>query len=161
MRNKIEALEHALYVLKNNLVQYNFYDTCKCNCGILAQSVLETGVNDAFKEMVYDMPGIWGTTAKCNITGDSLSRIFVILNECGFTPKDMWELEELSNKNILKEAGVRRLSVSSKEALIAYLEAWVRILEREQPPVTESPSPVMTFVKQSEMAEKQELILVN
>lgn len=166
MRNKLEALKHAVGELKNGK-DYDWLESHQCNCGIVAQSV--TGMKNTPHKLAVRGIGSWGLSI-CGASGMPYYKVFQWLFDAGFTKKDIMNLEGLCDEKICGEMGMPiRLNMcgtnegcNDKNNLIAYLEAWIRIIEKEQEPqVKELPAPKMQFEKYEKMAEKTELIYAN
>lgn len=171
MRTKLEALKHAIQELKAGKF-YKWTEMSACNCGIVAQSV--TGYDSqTLHKKIHDgtMIDLWGESAvACGVSGLPINEVLQALFDAGFTKAEIQSLEQCSDGRVLAEAGIdlrkpcyqdgkRTSHKAHKKTLIKYLEAWVRLIEREQPQVKEHPSPEMTFVKHADMKEK--LLLVN
>lgn len=170
MRTKlIDVLNITIQDLKLNRKEYNWTDQNKCNCGLVAQNVLR---NDKF--IIYDG---WSAGARrCKQTGAAINGVFARLFAIGLTEEDIIHLEHQNNIEILKEAGLRAdllnldtgetcsYGRSEKKSFIKYLEAWVRILEREKDEtvtVPETAPKEMEFKKYEQMKKENNLIYQN
>lgn len=142
---KIEVLKKAIQMLEGGF-PYSWFKAETCNCGVVVRAM---GVSDDMDTAGY---GIWKTktlSGECPITGLKLSTIQRTLVESGFTKKDIWELEKLSNKTIAEKIGETVIidgnesfmsskigvhgdfKYTDKATLIKYLRAWVSILEEQ------------------------------
>jgi hypothetical protein len=166
--NKIEALEKTIYNLENDVYEYNWNNFERCNCGILAQSVVG---DKTLRDSGYrDSPSVQGSGASamfhCLTTGLPLPEIYKTMKSAGFTYEEMANLEILGGESILKKAGMSRYGhkIDSKPDLTRYLKAWVELLKEEQPVVT-IPEPKIkeiiryVSVPQSITEQSKELIL--
>lgn len=149
----IKALKVAINALEKDTVEYDWYEQCSCNCGVVAQAILgktkyeiDRDLDKASsKRWDQDKDGAmtWKNMVKryCDITGKSTSQIFKDLTENGMTVEDITHLEYLENKAILKRADIRVLFhknyYKKKKNLIKYLKAWVNILEEQEKPSLE------------------------
>lgn len=158
----IIALKKTVDDLVNNKKEYQWTDIARCNCGIVAQNVCgfsERQVDHYAKSLWTDM------AEECQSTGIPINIIMAKLQEVGMSWEDIMDLEYCGNEKICEEAGISirhmkggrfyatsngkaLLLYQTKEGLIRYLNAWIRILEREQP------TPIK-FIKLSEMVENQ------
>lgn len=148
----LPALKQVITALKMDTIQYDWTEQSSCNCGLAAQAMLGyTSENLASEYHKHARKAglrgnkdalTWKTLVQhsCPITGIPMEGILATLYESGLTPRDIVHLEYLENPAILKEAGlgqkknifgrVKPTDYKSKENLIAYLSAWVRILEK-------------------------------
>lgn len=145
----IEAIKKTIDDLKFNKKYYHWAIPAACNCGILAQNILQISKTEL--SALMDNTGQCGwtkTSILCQETGQRINIIFEKLLSIGLTYQNIINLENLSDKNIEREMNIclfinEEISCfnkyflssfyrQSKEHLILYLEAWLRILEREQ-----------------------------
>lgn len=134
--NKIEALKKTIYNLENDVYEYEWLDTNKCNCGVVARTILgdelpkQNGMFSVHHLIGGAPPGFHGlyrqALTHCSKTGHPLPRVFQSLLDSGFTPDEMKALERCGCK---------------KEDVITYLKAWVSILEAEKPKEEENKQP--------------------
>lgn len=131
--NKIEALKKTIYNLENDVYEYNWDKFESCNCGILAKSII--GGKDLDGCGYRNSPSLYGSGASamfhCLATGLPLPEVYQAVKDAGFTFREMRHLEVMTDEEILKKAGMSILSrlFFDKAHLIAYLKAWVSILE--------------------------------
>lgn len=146
---KIEALRKTVYNLENDILPYEWSDFESCNCGVVAKTLLngegvqKNGYLDS--EIRNEDLTPFCEYAYCITSNMSLPKVFQLLKDAGFTIKELVELENLSNPKIsnsigdkLFPHGVKDLLISyyrnEKSYLIAYLRAWIAILETELSP---------------------------
>jgi hypothetical protein len=131
---KQEVLRKAAADVKSGKVYYNWYRMGSCNCGIVAQTC--TGLGDyAVSESVFGLSGIWGEMSKdqevCSQTGIPLNKVFKSLVDCGFSFKDIVDLEHMENEIILERAGLEDIDnpFDKKENFIKYCRAWANLIK--------------------------------
>ncbi len=135
----IEALQGAIHQLKTRPESYNWSNAEKCNCGILAQHVTGAG-QEGVSRMLFEGDvygsycGMLDDSKACPTTGMPLGEIFEKMWSVGLVPDDLRDLEFLDNPIIMQEAGFYKYHLDHNKiiAVVAYMEAWVRILQREQ-----------------------------
>lgn len=145
----IEVIKKTIHVLENDLVYYDWMRSTSCNCGILAQQI---GINpDHILSQIstvddHSLPGGPWTRcsrlqSKCEATGKPLQEVFKKLFDLGLSFKDIGNLENLSDENILKKMGGthkvyhgRNSRRGEKTEVIKYLKAWTELLEEENAP---------------------------
>jgi hypothetical protein len=180
--NKIEALEKTIYNLENDVYEYKWDESDKCNCGVLAKTLLggktaqECGYHQSPKLGDY---GVFSRNAYCMTTDLPLPTVFNVLKDTGFTHEDLMNLEYFGNEKIALKLGkeisyrdghpfgYKSDTFNDKKLLIKYLKAWVEILKEEQPiietPPTEEPKikEIIRYVSvpQSITEQSKELIL--
>jgi hypothetical protein len=152
--NKIEALRATIVSIENGM-NYNWYSSNSCNCGVIAKTLCDT--NDlnsiGFKESPLLDPkrsSVFSSKAYCLTSNLPLPLMFKKLKESGFTHQDLLELEWLGNEKILKRIGepysfwkeencfiIDNQKYLQKDILTKYLKAWVDILEEESNVVAE------------------------
>lgn len=185
---KKEALIKTIYNLENDVYEYNWQNTDKCNCGVLAKTILggknptECGL---FDHKEAKGVGTFSMKAYCLTTGEPLSVVFKSLKDAGFTYEELCNLEFLSDRKIADRCGIKVSSFQPEQEashgqffvkgyLISYLKAWVSILQEEetrtqpvQTPAIEAPAvtpkvvtkTVYVAVPQSITSQTKELIL--
>lgn len=143
--NKIEALKATLVKLKDESVPYAWGDPAMCNCGLLVQSImnidsktlcdrLEIEVVKKQSVCIYSMN--FDPKYLCPDTGIHMSRVIQSLLSTGFSKDDIQELEHLNNKEVLNRLGrTEHDDYDDRENVIAYITAWIEILEEETPTV--------------------------
>lgn len=160
----IKALKETVLDLRLNRKDYDWWNCSGCNCGILAQNICGM---DAAALTDNRNTGSWSMV--CRSTGKKLSVVLEKMFLVGMTKEDIIGLESLSDENILKEAGMVRdfVSFTDKDSVIKYMEAWLRILEREEvvpemgKPINAAPNKPMEFITYKEMKTEMELLFQN
>lgn len=56
MTRKIEVLKKAVKALENG-IEYNWGDSCSCNCGIVAQQCLNINKQELHSKFYINIPG--------------------------------------------------------------------------------------------------------
>lgn len=109
-----------------------------CNCGHLAQTVLRVApakIHTAALERVGD----WEALANnyCPTSGFEIDDMITQLLALGLTTADLGHLEKLTDPEVLAAlpGGHRWLRRNDRADLVAYLEAWGRLLEPEPAPI--------------------------
>lgn len=147
----ITVIGKTIDVLENNKVKYNWYDFENCNCGIVAQQacgITGSSIRKFINESNMHF-GLWEyAVVRCQKTGSPMSHVIRRLRDIGLSNRDLINLENLSDRKIIKKAGldyeyVQGLSPSEgfkqigqtglayKSVLIKYLKAWRELLIEE------------------------------
>lgn len=150
----IDAIKETIIDLETGRKKFLWTDFSSCNCGLLAQNIC--GISKEDLDNIPAPSGIWGNDAVCAMTGSALDEVFQKMYSAGMLKSDILNLENLSDEEVLKEVG-RKLpagwdetpAFTIKENVLAYFQAWLRILERETPsePKEEPKGVTMTFEK--------------
>ena len=148
--NKLSnTLKLVISALENDSVKYDWNEQGSCNCGLVAQAILNIGPDELHEKFhdEWDRHVVQGEEtipswrnlvhATCNVTGLSQSDIINSLRAGGLRPEDIVHLEYMENAAILKEAGMKRGFFNripkkyheEQSYLVRYLKAWVRILD--------------------------------
>lgn len=127
----IFALQKTIDRLKGDS-NYMWGHMGACNCGHLAQSV--TNLTKAeIHQFAMERMGDWNDQIHdfCPDSGLPIDFIIKTMIEIGFTANDLKNLENLSDETILNNlaGGKRHLNRNNKSDLIAYLTAWLKILQ--------------------------------
>lgn len=142
--NKIEALKATLIGLKDPDREYEHGHHGTCNCGFVISAITELGKNEILKRLTIDGLGgcyysdmIDGRKFEiCPVTGLPMNYIIKSLFEAGFNGDDIKNLENLSDKKVLSLARINTSLngryYADRENVIAYITAWIEILEEEQ-----------------------------
>lgn len=146
---KIEALRKTVYNLENDILHYQWDNFETCNCGVVAKTLLNDegiGKNGYFDSEIRNKNLTpFCEYAFCITSNMPLPKVFQLLKDAGFTIKELIELENLSNPKISNIIGGKLYPHEAKDLLvsyyrdqklylIAYLRAWIAILETELPP---------------------------
>lgn len=156
---KIEALRKTVENLETNKYMYDWSSSDSCNCGILARTVLNG--KSPYTAGFTDTPtaskqGVFASYAYCMTTDLDIPEVFKALKDAGFTYQDMVHLEYLSDEKIADRAGLKVVTKDNwreedptryegmseftkryckqfgiKYYVIAYMKAWIEILEEE------------------------------
>ena len=104
----ITALRTAAKALENGTFEYDWEQPQSCNCGIIACALMGKSIVE-MKALVLNMRSeVAGPNWKlmvrkfCPITGVPTNEVFKALVESGMSATDIIELEELSNKKVLR-----------------------------------------------------------
>jgi hypothetical protein len=129
------ALIRALRITATRLSQgssYKWSDFASCNCGHLVQSVTQLSAREIY-EAAFQRGGDWGEQARefCPSSGYPIDFMLARLFELGLCPEDVRNLERLSDDLVLRELGLRELRYTRREDVVAYLNGWARMLERQ------------------------------
>lgn len=127
--------------------------------------------------MADDAIKLWSTAAKCLYSKLEMPQVFQRLRDVGLSAKDIFNLENLADNAVCDEAGIGRASCDTmigvtnilrtqKNSVVKYMEAWIRILERDQvvpeeKPINAAPNKPMQFVSYKEMKTEMELLFQN
>lgn len=118
----ITSLNLVINALKNNTIYYNWTHQESCNCGVVAQALLNVNAphlksmwRDAQKIMISlkredekSIDPTWqnGVKRLCPITGEPMADVFKRLFDAGLTKEDIVHLEYMDNPAILKRSGI-------------------------------------------------------
>jgi len=122
--NLINGLRRAITALKNDTIHYKWTNQESCNCGIVAQAILEksseeikkdfspvlnklVSLNEG-KEEKDKLSRTWKNGVKylCPITGESMYGIFNDLMAAGMSKSDIVHLEYMDNPAILAKSNI-------------------------------------------------------
>lgn len=129
----INALTKSVEFLERLDYWYAWTDSASCNCGILAQQIMNCNGSELRKD-IDTSHGLWSDGARyfeqCRKTGVPINIIFQKFYEIGLTSKDIIQLENLSNKKIIRKAKLENnLKIGDKDNLIKYMKAWIELLQ--------------------------------
>lgn len=135
----IKALRSAADMVENKPSAFDWGKMESCNCGIVAQKLLGKNKQQIHTALYSEhQGGLWSDRAnkdKCALSGLPISKIVRDLLKAGMKIKDFYELEFLSNGDVLKETDI---DVEDDEYfgrpnnLVKYLRAWANILCRNE-----------------------------
>lgn len=133
----INALRKTAQDLREGTKKYNWWSASSCNCGCLARNVGNTTIED-IRQHIH---AAWSDT--CAITGIEMNVVVSRLIAIGMSKEDIYNLEILGDEKILTESVLSKDGFDSslpmrkyrdKNHVIAYMDAWANILEREGQP---------------------------
>lgn len=127
----IAGLRQAAANLKDNK-PYEWGHMGSCNCGHLAQVLLKVSKAEIHRSAMT-RPGDWSEQLNeyCPTSGFAMDQLIFGLLEKGLSPKDLQQLEYLSNAEVLARMGVSSLKHNVRENVIAYLNTWADMLEEQ------------------------------
>jgi hypothetical protein len=127
----IDALRKAALQLREGAF-YAWGHHGACNCGNLLQVVTTLSKEDILAH-AHTGPGEWTELAEesCQITGTPAALLIQELERIGLTTSDIHHIEYLTDRAVLNhlEGGFRWLKRNVREDVIAYFEAFARMLE--------------------------------
>lgn len=142
--NKIEALRKAADLIESGHY-YNWYSMSSCNCGILAQVVLNVEELDDYLDELDALFELdresnsngWSylveTIPVCETTGLEIPYLLRVLLNAGFTPTEIEELENLSEESIRQKIGISPSdSFSNEYCVVPYFREKATRLEAQQ-----------------------------
>lgn len=108
-----EALERAADKVEAKPHLYNWYEITQCNCGLVAAEL--TGIHD--RELIFRIDKEIGVTmnwseiscrdaATCPLTKLPIDSVIYRLRAAGLSGDDFASLEQMSDENVLKRAGI-------------------------------------------------------
>jgi hypothetical protein len=106
----------------------------RCNCGHLAHVVTDVPPS-ALHEWAMEVGGEWEDLVRehCAIGGRPMDDVIAALIRFGFSAGDLADLEDLRDERILARlpGGKRWLARNVRDDVVAYLDAWVELLQAE------------------------------
>lgn len=168
----ITALRTAAKALEDGTFAYDWNKMESCNCGIIACTLMHKSIKQVSREILaervktFDHSAIksnfgpsWreAVQAHCPVTGLSESSILRTLQEAGMSPKDICELEDLSNPEAARRAGLetwgqmkegekQRLPVGQYDVSTPH-PWWKKVLTGKSHKVEEKTMPIRTEKK--------------
>lgn len=128
----IEAIRRTAQNLKNG-APYQWGHMGCCNCGNLAQEITKLSRAE-IHERAMKRKGDWNDQCDnfCPTSGIAMDDLISELLNAGLDIDDLKNLEDLSDKNILKTlpTGRRNLIKNKRDDVVIYLNAWAKILEK-------------------------------
>ncbi|GJM28201.1 MAG: hypothetical protein DHS20C17_08360 [Cyclobacteriaceae bacterium] len=103
-----------------------------CNCGHLAQEITRVSKADIHSFAMHS-EGSWTDQSRnyCPTSGLPMDLLISSMLDFGLQLEDLGHLEKLSDPEILKFLGVRKLRYNNREDVILYLESWADLLEKK------------------------------
>lgn len=181
---KIEILKKTVYRLVNTNSEYNWTSKTTCNAGHLMMSIFSVD-SHKLESMVYEIEENFGSmwsgdyrnghsildchSGVCPVSGFPVSEMFKTISDAGFSIAEIRGLEWLNDKIICEKLGWeyfddnnaddhRTNRRSEKRNLIAYITAWIEILEEEQ---DVSPHALMIEEAQEVLKEKTVYVVLD
>ncbi len=153
--------------LRRNTLTYAWDNRSKCNCGLLARTIIGCSSEQLDKMLNVQVKATWRDLAneRCSLTGISTDKVFSALMKAGLQFDDITELEFMSNVDVIErvKAGEWTHTVTRKRflrrpkkvmepipikhdnaaALVTYVETWAKMIEefhaaRQPAPPTEA-----------------------
>ncbi len=157
----IQALRETARRLRNG-AHYSWGHHGACNCGNLLQAI--TPLTEAeILRYAHTGTGEWTELAAeyCSTSHTPLDLMMSKLEEAGLTPTDIHHIENLSDKEVLKQlpGGFRWLKKNVREDVIGYFEAFATMLEeRLIRSVTINAEELTAHIVKAETKEVMELV---
>jgi len=140
----IDALRETAKRLKNGAF-YAWGHHGACNCGNLVQVVTDRS-KEQVQKLAFTSTGEWSELANgfgewsyenqneyCEVSGTPLYVLFSQLNEMGLSSTDIHNLENLEDREVLRNlpGGMRYLIRNERADVILYFEAFAQLLENK------------------------------
>ena len=130
----IEALRTTSCRLENKDVQYQWGHMGQCNAGHLIQTLTGMSSFEIVKSIDFKLEE-WSEHAHdyCSNTGCKVDDIFITIEKHGMTHKDIVNLENLSDLEVLNnlKGGFRHLERNNKKDVVAYMRSFADLLEKK------------------------------
>ncbi len=139
---KSEALRKAAEQIKNNKSEFDWYTTEKCNCGILAQVVLDVSAGKLKDTIGQANLSCWSSMSHrvtaleyysiCPTTGLGMVEVFKALYDLGFTRAELEALEMLTDLEYIDNIDAvidSRNYYTRAHNVIKYMNNWAGKLE--------------------------------
>lgn len=127
------ALRKAALNLKNDK-PYEWGHMGNCNCGHLAQTLLNINKGDIHK-YAMEKNGDWNEQLNdyCPTSGLLMDKLIWNLLQTGLSLEDIMDLEYLRNILIVSKINpnLKPLVSNNRQHVIAYLDAWANLMEEE------------------------------
>jgi hypothetical protein len=156
-KNKVMAkasfiLVDALRKTAKNITNgkpYEWGHMGSCNCGNLAQTLLNIGKGDIHR-YAMDKPGDWSEQLNdyCPTSGLPMDRLIFGLLEKGLSTEDLKHLEYLTDSAVLAKVGRGYLKNNNLHDVVGYMNAWAELMEKEL---------LKDYPTVSELTERQEI----
>jgi hypothetical protein len=103
-----------------------------CNCGHLAQEITSVTKADIHSFAMHS-EGSWTDQSRsyCPTSGLPMDLLISAMLDFGLEIQDLEYLEKLSDPEILKCLGVRKLRYNQQQEVVQYLETWAHLLEEK------------------------------
>lgn len=112
--------------------RYEWGHMGSCNCGHLAQNITSF-TRAEIQQFALQKRGDWSEQVidYCPTSGYPMDLIIGRMLEFGFTQSDLRQLENLSNPEILAQAGVISFNRNVMSDTVKYMNAWADLLENQ------------------------------
>lgn len=112
--------------------RYEWGHMGSCNCGHLAQNITSF-TRAEIQQFALQKRGDWSEQVidYCPTSGYPMDLIIGRMIEFGFTQSDLRQLENLSNPEILAQAGVASFNRNVMSDTVKYMNAWADLLENQ------------------------------
>ena len=112
--------------------RYEWGHMGSCNCGHLAQNITSF-TRSEIQQFALQKRGDWSEQVidYCPTSGYPMDLIIGRMIEFGFTQSDLRQLENLSNPEILAQAGVASFNRNVMSDTVKYMNAWADLLENQ------------------------------
>lgn len=114
---------------------YNWGHVSHCNCGHLAQCLTPWTPEAIYQRAEASLLTEWSEYANdyCPVNGAPIDAVMESMFAAGLEPKDIRELEYLSNPKILAAVpgGPRKLRRGSRADAAIYMRTWAALMEVE------------------------------
>jgi hypothetical protein len=112
--------------------RYEWGHMGSCNCGHLAQNITSF-TRAEIQQFALQKRGDWSEQVVdyCPTSGYPMDLIIGRMIEFGFTTSDLRQLENLSNSEILAQAGVTSFNRNVMSDTVKYMNAWADLLENQ------------------------------
>ena len=112
--------------------RYEWGHMGSCNCGHLAQNITSF-TRAEIQQFALQKRGDWSEQVidYCPTSGYPMDLIIGRMIEFGFTQSDLRQFENLSNPEILAQAGVTSFNRNVMSDTVKYMNAWADLLENQ------------------------------
>jgi hypothetical protein len=133
MESKKEVLIGAIRSAADKIAATESYEwghMGRCNCGHLVREL--TPLNDAeIQRMAMEKSGDWADQVLdfCPESGMTMDWLISELTSYGLSPRDLIDLERLSNQDVLERSGRHELKKNQASDVALYMHTWAGLLE--------------------------------
>ena len=127
----VDALRKTATNLENGK-PYEWGHMGSCNCGNLAQTLLNIGKGEIHK-YAMERPGDWSEQLNdyCATSGLPMDQLIFGLLEKGLSTTDLKNLEYVSDEAVVAKVGRGHLQRNQLRDVVDYLRAWATLMEDE------------------------------
>jgi hypothetical protein len=144
------ALRQTAQGIEDRIVEYSHGCYSTCNCGLVAKALGATDdiIYDSIELMtsrddVHHVNGMYGYASivnVCPLTDLPITNVLRILSDAGMSAQDIADLENLSNPQIRKRAGLTIERCNNRTAVAAYMRAFADMREEQSEQRASAPS---------------------